>query len=234
MTDEEAREAVAAYVTAREALREPEGAKREALDTLKAWMRREGSAKAELGNHTVSLVRSTRYAVDHKRLNALLDAETRKEIVTEQTTESVRINFQERITGPIRGHAENPTCTTRTTEPTAPLNSTAGPGGRASGPSRSATTGREGRPRMAFDRFAAGAAAKAAFVWGKEADQLTAEDKETAPTSSATPTGPRADQLGQPLREQRPHTFSDHPAPEGESSMTTERDEDPALAGTPS
>lgn len=92
VTDEEARAAVAAYVAAREALREPEGAKREALDTLKAWMRHRGSAKADLGKHTVSLVRTTRYAVDHKRLNALLDAETRKEILTEQTSESVRIN----------------------------------------------------------------------------------------------------------------------------------------------
>ena len=91
VSDEEARSAVASYVAAREALREPEGAKRQALDTLKAWMRRQGSAKAEIGKHTVSLVRSTRYAVDHKRLNALLDAETRKEIVTEQTTESVRV-----------------------------------------------------------------------------------------------------------------------------------------------
>ncbi len=92
VTDEEARQAVAAYVAARESLREPEGAKRKALDTLKAWMRHQSSAKAELGSHTVSLVRSTRYAVDHKRLNALLDAETRKEIVTEQTSESVRIS----------------------------------------------------------------------------------------------------------------------------------------------
>ena len=92
VSDEEARSAVAAYVAAREALREPEGAKRQALDTLKAWMRRRGSAKTEIGSHTVSLVRSTRYVVDHKKLNVLLDAETRKEIVTEQTTESVRIN----------------------------------------------------------------------------------------------------------------------------------------------
>ena len=91
VSDEEAREAVTAYVAAREALREPEQAKRQALDTLKAWMRRKDSAKAELKGHTVSLVRSTRYGVDHKRLNALLDAETRREIVTEQTSESIRI-----------------------------------------------------------------------------------------------------------------------------------------------
>ena len=92
VSDEEAREAVTAYVAARQALREPEGAKRQALDTLKAWMRRQGTAKAELGNHTVSLVRSTRYAVDHKKLNALLDPEARAEIVTEQISESVRIS----------------------------------------------------------------------------------------------------------------------------------------------
>ena len=91
VSDEEARKAVTAYLAARETLREPEQAKRQALDTLKAWMRQKGSAKAELKGHAVSLVRSKRYAVDHKRLNALLDAETRKEIVTEQTSESVRI-----------------------------------------------------------------------------------------------------------------------------------------------
>ena len=92
MSDEEAREAVASYVAARAVLREPEQAKRQALDTLKAWMRGRESAKTELGNHTVSLVRSTRYAVDHKQLNALLDPEVRAEIVTEQTSESVRVS----------------------------------------------------------------------------------------------------------------------------------------------
>ncbi len=91
VSDGEAAEAVTAYVAARETLREPEQAKRQALDTLKAWMRHKGSAKAELKGHTISLVRSTRYAVDHKRLNALLDADTRREIVAEQTSESVRI-----------------------------------------------------------------------------------------------------------------------------------------------
>ena len=92
VTEEEAREAVTSYVAAREALREPEQAKRQALDTLKAWMRSRGSAKTDLGNHTVSLVRSTRYAVDHKKLNALLNPEVRAEIVTEQTSESIRIS----------------------------------------------------------------------------------------------------------------------------------------------
>ena len=54
-------------------------------------MRPQDSGKAELGNHTVSRVRSTRYAVDHKKLNALLDPEARAEIVTEQISESVRV-----------------------------------------------------------------------------------------------------------------------------------------------
>ena len=93
VSDEEAREAVASYVAAREALararageapgpRHPQGVDAPAR----------GSAKTDLGNHTVSLVRSTRYAVDHKKLNALLDPEARAEIVTEQTSESVRIS----------------------------------------------------------------------------------------------------------------------------------------------
>ena len=88
---EEAKEAVRAYSAAREALKEPEQAKREALDTLTAWMRGQDLDKAELEGHKVSLVRTTRYSVDHKRLNALLDPETRAGIVTEQSSEHVRV-----------------------------------------------------------------------------------------------------------------------------------------------
>ena len=42
VSDEEARDAVAAFSEAQESLKEPEKAKRWALDTLKAWMRRRG------------------------------------------------------------------------------------------------------------------------------------------------------------------------------------------------
>ena len=42
MSDEEARDAVAAYAEAQESIKEPEKAKRAALDTLKAWMRPAG------------------------------------------------------------------------------------------------------------------------------------------------------------------------------------------------
>ena len=88
---EEAKEASRAYAAAREAMKEPEQAKREALDALTAWMRGQGLDKAELEGHKVSLVRTTRYSVDHKKLNAVLDPETRAGIVTEQSSEHVRV-----------------------------------------------------------------------------------------------------------------------------------------------
>ncbi len=91
MSDQEARDAVAAYGEAQEAIREPEKAKRGALDTLKAWMRRKGDAKATVDGRTVSLVQSTRYSVNHRKLNAVLDPETRAGIVTESESEYVRV-----------------------------------------------------------------------------------------------------------------------------------------------
>ena len=91
VSTEEARLAVASYTAAQEAAREPERTKREALDTLKAWIRGRGNGKESIGGRTVSLVRTTRFAVNHRRLNALLDPETRAEIVTENTSEHVRV-----------------------------------------------------------------------------------------------------------------------------------------------
>ena len=92
VSDEEARDAVAAYSEAQESIREPEKAKRAALDTLKAWMRRQGDSKATVGDRTVTLVSSTRYSVNHRRLNEALDPETRAEIVTESESEYVRVS----------------------------------------------------------------------------------------------------------------------------------------------
>ncbi len=92
VTDEEARDAVAAYAEAQESIKEPEKAKRAALDTLKAWMRRQGDSKATVGDRTVTLVSSTRYSVNHRRLNEALDPEVRAEIVTESESEYVRVN----------------------------------------------------------------------------------------------------------------------------------------------
>ena len=92
VSDEEARDAVAAYTEAQESIKEPEKAKRGALDTLKAWMRRQGDSKATVGGRTVSLVNSTRYSVNYRRLNELLDPEVRADVVTESESEYVRVS----------------------------------------------------------------------------------------------------------------------------------------------
>ena len=92
VSDEEARDAVAAYAEAQDSIKEPEKAKRTALDTLKAWMRRQGDSKATVGGRTVTLVSSTRYSVNHRRLNEALDPEVRAEIVAENESEYVRVS----------------------------------------------------------------------------------------------------------------------------------------------
>ena len=92
VTDQEAYDAVAAYTEAQDAMREPEKAKRSALDTLKAWMRGRGDTKAAVNGRTVSLVQSTRYSTNYRRLNELLDPEIRADVVTESESEYVRIS----------------------------------------------------------------------------------------------------------------------------------------------
>ena len=92
VTDEEARDAVAAYAGARDSAKGPEKEKRRALDTLKAWMRRQGDAKAKVNGRTVSLVQSTRYSTNYRRLNELLAPEVRAEVVTESESEYVRVS----------------------------------------------------------------------------------------------------------------------------------------------
>ena len=92
VSDQEARDAVAAYSETQESLKEPEKDKRSALDTLKAWMRRQGDTKATVAGRTVSLVQSTRYSVNHRRLNEVLDPEVRAKIVTESESVYVRVS----------------------------------------------------------------------------------------------------------------------------------------------
>ena len=91
VSDEEARDAVAAYAEAQESIKVPEKAKRGALDTLKAWMHRQGDSKATVGGRTVTLVSSTRYSVNYRKLNEALGPETRADIVTESESEYVRV-----------------------------------------------------------------------------------------------------------------------------------------------
>ena len=92
VTDEEAKEAVAAYSEAQDSIKGPEKAKRAALDTLKAWMNRQGDTKATVNGRTVSLVRTTRYTTNYQRLNELLDPGVRAEVVTESESEYVRVS----------------------------------------------------------------------------------------------------------------------------------------------
>ena len=92
VSDEDARAAVAAYAESQAAMKDPEGAKRAALDTLKAWMRGRGDTKAVVNGRKVSLVTSKRYNVNYRRLNEALDPEVRAEIVTESESEYVRVS----------------------------------------------------------------------------------------------------------------------------------------------
>ena len=92
VSDEEARDAVAAYAEAQKSIKEPEKAKRTALKTLKAWMRRQGDSKATVGGRKVSLVASKRYSVNYRKLNELLEPDVRAELVTESESEYVRVS----------------------------------------------------------------------------------------------------------------------------------------------
>ena len=91
VTHEAARDAVAAYAKAQVSMKEPEKAKRTALGTLKAWMRHQGDTKATVDGKTISLVRTTRYSTNYRKLNEILDPEVRAEVVTESESEYVRV-----------------------------------------------------------------------------------------------------------------------------------------------
>ena len=96
VSDEEARAALLEYEQAQEMLKAIEEDKAWALGLLRAWLKQRGEDKAKLAGgqktRTVGMVKSTRYNVDHKKLNALLDPETRAEIVTEKVSEYLRVS----------------------------------------------------------------------------------------------------------------------------------------------
>ena len=54
-------------------------------------MRRQGDTKATVNGKTVSLVRTTRYSTNYRKLNELLDPEVRADVVTESESEYVRV-----------------------------------------------------------------------------------------------------------------------------------------------
>ena len=96
VSDEEAQAALAEYENAQEMLKAIEEDKQWALGLLRNWLTLRGKDKAKLEGRektrTVGMVKSTRYNVDHKRLNALLDPETRAGIVTENVSEYLRVS----------------------------------------------------------------------------------------------------------------------------------------------
>ena len=96
VTDDEARAALAEYEQAQEMLKAIEEDKAWALGMLRTWLKQQGKDKAKLEGRekirTVGMVKSTRYNVDHKRLNTLLDPETRAGIVTENVSRYLRVS----------------------------------------------------------------------------------------------------------------------------------------------
>ena len=96
VSDDDARAALAEYETAQEMLKAIEEDKAWALGMLRAWLGQQGKDKAKLEGRektrTVGMVKNTRYNVNHKRLNALLDPEVRAEIVTENVSHYLRVS----------------------------------------------------------------------------------------------------------------------------------------------
>ena len=96
MTGEEAQAALHEYENAQEMLKAIEEDKAWALGLLRNWLKQEGKDKTKLEGRektrTVGMIKSTKYHVDHKRLNALLDPEARAGIVTENVSEYLRVS----------------------------------------------------------------------------------------------------------------------------------------------
>ncbi|MDE2842764.1 MAG: hypothetical protein OXN21_05205, partial [Chloroflexota bacterium] len=96
VSDEEARASLAEYENAQEMLKAIEEDKQWALGILRTWLKQQGKDKAKLEGRektrTVGMVKNTRYNVNHKRLNALLDPEARAEVVTENVSHYLRVS----------------------------------------------------------------------------------------------------------------------------------------------
>ena len=96
VTDEEARAALAEYEQAQEMWKAIEEDKQWALGMLRTWLKQQGQDKARLEGRekirTVGMVKNTKYSVNHKKLNALLDPETRAGIVTENVSHYLRVS----------------------------------------------------------------------------------------------------------------------------------------------
>ncbi len=96
VTDAEAQTALRDYEEIQDTIREFEDEKRWVAARLRAWLGQQGVDKARLEGRektrSVGMVKSRRYSVDYRRLNNLLDPETRAEIVTENVSEYLRVS----------------------------------------------------------------------------------------------------------------------------------------------
>ena len=96
VTDEEARNALHEYEEIQDTIREFEDEKRWVVEKLGTWLGQQGVDKAKLQGRaktrSVGMVTSRRYSVDYKRLNNLVDPETRAGIVTENVSEYLRVS----------------------------------------------------------------------------------------------------------------------------------------------
>ena len=96
VTDEEARSALHEYEEIQDTIREFEDEKRWVVERLRVWLGQQGVDRAKLEGRektrSVGMVRTTRYSVDYRRLNNLLDPETRAGIVTESVSEYLRVS----------------------------------------------------------------------------------------------------------------------------------------------
>ncbi len=96
VTDEAARNALHEYEEIQDTIREFEDEKKWVVEKLGTWLGQQGVKKAKLEGRektrSVGMVTSRRYSVDYKRLNNLLNPETRSEIVTENVSEYLRVS----------------------------------------------------------------------------------------------------------------------------------------------
>ena len=96
VTDEEAQAALREYEEIQASIKEFEDEKRWVMDRLRAWLGQKGVDRARLEGRektrSVGMVKSRRYSVDYKKLNTLLDPESRAEVVTENVTEYLRVS----------------------------------------------------------------------------------------------------------------------------------------------
>ena len=96
VSDEEAQAALHEYENAQEMLKAIEEDKQWALGLLRSWLSQQGKEKARLEGRektrTVGMVKATKYNVNHKKLNSLLDPDTRAGIVTENVSEYLRVS----------------------------------------------------------------------------------------------------------------------------------------------